>query len=301
MSTRGGREPHRRTPRPHLDPASVRRLLVADQAAADIEGVARGRARFDAAVALPPADGGAAADSATLTTLAQAPVTRVAEVLYGSNAVFLIELEAPDPADPGGPMRAIYKPTRGERPLWDFPRHTLYLRETATYLVDAALGFGHVPPTVLRDGPLGPGSVQLFVHAVRGQPADADVDTLERQLREIAALDVVVNNADRKRAHLLVTDGPRIRAIDNALTFLPYPRQRTALIDLGGTPLPASAATAVRSLAADDVRLAALRTRLLRLLAPEEVDAFGHRVAELAADPVYPALDDWDGRPFEWW
>ena len=274
---------------------------MADQMAADAEGVARGRARFDAATAVDPADGGAASDSATLITLARAPISHVGEVLYGSNAVFLLELDATDPELDGEPMRAIYKPTRGERPLWDFPRHTLYLRETATYLVDAALGFGHVPPTVLRDGPLGPGSIQLFVHPVTSGPAEADAPSLERQLRQVAALDVLVNNADRKRAHLLVTAGPRVRAIDNALTFLPYPRQRTALIDLGGTRLPAAVAAAVRALAADEVRLAALRARLTRLLAPQEVEAFGHRVAELAADPVFPRLDDWDGRPFEWW
>lgn len=301
MSQRRDHRPDRRAPRPHLDPAAVRRLLIADQAAADAEGVARGRARFDAALAAGPAEGGGAADAKTLTTLAQAPVTHVAEVLYGSNAVFLVELDAADPEVDGEPMRAIYKPTRGERPLWDFPRHTLYLRETATYLVDAALGFAHVPPTVLRDGPLGPGSLQLFVHPLRGRPAEGTTESLESQLREVAALDVLVNNADRKRAHLLVTSGPRVRAIDNALTFLPYPRQRTALIDLGGTRLPAATAAAVRSLASDADRMAALRTRLARLLGPEEVAAFGHRVEELAADPVYPRLDDWDGRPFEWW
>jgi hypothetical protein len=85
------------------------------------------------------------------------------------------------------------------------------------------------------------------------------------------------------------------------LTFLPYPRQRTVLIDLGGTPLRPELASQVAALARDSPRGDALLSRLGRLLAPAEVEAFGHRLRELAADPVYPLLDPWDGRPFEWW
>jgi hypothetical protein len=257
--------------------------------------------RFEAALAAGAADGGRAEDLDTLRALAEAEVRRVAEVMYGSNAVFLVELDAPDPEIDGERLRAVYKPARGERPLWDFPRHTLHLREVATYLVDAALDFGHVPPTTLRNGPLGPGSIQLFVHPAGLDSAADDAASLELQLREVAALDALVNNADRKRAHLLVTAGPRVRAIDNALTFLPYPRQRTALIALGGSDLPASTATRLRSLQDDWGRASALGERLARLLSAAEVDAFTNRLRELAEDPVYPELDDWDGRPFEWW
>lgn len=287
--------------RPHLDPLGARRLIVSDDLQPAAEHAGRVRRRFQAALAAGPADGGRRDDIPTLCALAEAPVTRVAEVLYGSNAVFILELDAPDPDAEGERLRAIYKPLRGERPLWDFPRHTLHLREVASYLVDAALDLGRVPPTVLRDGPLGPGSLQLYVHPVTRGHHEDDVDPLETQLREVAALDVLVNNADRKRAHLLVTNGPRVRAIDNALTFLPYPRQRTALIALGGSALPEDTAQRVRTLGGDEKRLDALRGRLERLLSPAEVEAFAQRVRELADDPVYPELDDWDGRPFEWW
>jgi hypothetical protein len=248
-----------------------------------------------------PADGAAARDVEVARTLAEAPIERIAEVVYGSNGVFLLELGAPDPAVPTEPLRAVYKPVRGERPLWDFPRRTLYLREVAAYVVDAALGLHRVPVTVLRDGPLGPGSVQRFVH-VLGEPLTAERSgKLDSQLHAVAVLDVLINNADRKRTHLLVIDGPSVKAIDNALSFLPYPRQRTALISLGGSPLPARLAKRVQGLARDETRMTALRARLGRLLSQAEVDAFGHRVAELADDPTYPLLDDWDGRPFEWW
>ena len=248
-----------------------------------------------------PADGAAARDAEVARSLAEASIERIAEVVYGSNGVFLIELDAPDPAVSSQPLRAVYKPVRGERPLWDFPRRTLYLREVAAYLVDAALGLHRVPVTVLRDGPLGPGSVQRFVH-VLDEPLTAErAAKLESQLRAVAVLDVLINNADRKRSHLLVVDGPSVKAIDNALSFLPYPRQRTALLSLGGSPLPGRLAKRVQDLARDEERMTALRTRLRRLLNEAEVIAFGHRVVELAEDPTYPILDDWDGRPFEWW
>ena len=248
-----------------------------------------------------PADGAATRDAEIARALAEAPIERIAEVVYGSNGVFLLELDAPDPAKPAEPLRAVYKPVRGERPLWDFPRRTLYLREVAAYIVDSALGLHRVPVTVLRDGPLGPGSVQRFVH-VLDEPLTAErAEQVDAQLRAVAVLDVLINNADRKRTHLLVVDGPGVKAIDNALSFLPYPRQRTALLSLGGAPLPARLAKRVRDLAGDEARMIALRLRLRRLLSEAEVDAFSHRVAELAGDPTYPVLDDWDGRPFEWW
>ena len=260
-----------------------------------------GRARFEAALAAGPTDGARSADVATALALAESPIARMAEVMYGSNAVFVLEFNAADALSPGQPMRAVYKPVRGERPLWDFPRHTLYLREVAAYLVDAALGLGHVPPTVLRDGPLGPGSVQLYVHGSRRLPDDHETEAIERSLRDVAMLDALINNADRKRSHLLLGSDMRIRAIDNALSFLPYPRQRTALIGLGGTPLPAPSRKRLRRLVAHGDSLKVLCERLSRLLSQKEVDAFAARALELHADPVYPLLDDWDGRPFEWW
>jgi hypothetical protein len=288
----------RRPRRPYLDPIPGLALPAGDDETAAAPSL---RARFEAALAPGAADGAAPRDVEIARSLAEAPIERVAEVIYGSNGVFLLELDAPDPTQPEQPLRAVYKPVRGERPLWDFPRRTLYLREVAAYLVDAALGLHRVPVTVLRDGPLGPGSLQLYVHVLDEELTPERAGKLESQLRAVAVLDVLINNADRKRTHLLVVDGPSVRAIDNALSFLPYPRQRTALIALGGSQLPARLAKRVQDLARDETRMSALRARLRRLLSDAEVEAFGHRVAELAADPVFPVLDDWDGRPFEWW
>ncbi len=286
----------RRPRRPHLDPIPGLALPAGDD-----ETAPSLRARFEAAVAPGPADGAAPRDVEVARMLAEASVERIGEVVYGSNGVFLLELDAPDPSVPTEPLRAVYKPVRGERPLWDFPRRTLYLREVAAYVVDAALGLHRVPVTVLRDGPLGPGSVQRFVHVLDEALTQERAGKLDSQLRAVAVLDVLINNADRKRSHLLVVDGPSVKAIDNALSFLPYPRQRTALLSLGGSPLPARLAQRVQDLARDETRMTALLTRLRRLLSEAEVTAFGHRIAELADDPTYPVLDDWDGRPFEWW
>jgi hypothetical protein len=211
--------------------------------------------------------------------LATAPIRAMGRIAHSSNAVFLLELDAPDPHSAGQPMRAIYKPTRGERPLHDFTRNTLHLRERAAYLLSAAAAMGVVPPTALRDGPHGPGSVQLYM---------------------LAVFDVLANNADRKRAHLLVDGTGHVWGIDNALTFLPYPRQRTVLLDLGGGDLDPDDAELVRQLRDGNSRTA-LRAALRRLLSAAEVEAFEGRLEELADHPWYPRLDDWDGRPFEWW
>ena len=267
---------------------------------AEAAAIRRAARRFREAVDHDAAAAGAPRDVDILRRLRSERITGLGRVVYSSNAVFLLEMEGPDPEHPDEPLRAIYKPARGERPLWDFPTQTLHMREAAAYVVSAALDDGVVPPTTLRDGPHGPGSVQLFVHSPDGG-APGPTAALEEQLRSLAALDVLINNADRKRAHLLLGDDGRIRGIDNALSFLAYPRQRTVLIELGGQPLPDPVATRVRRLARDDNRRALLRIELARLLERGEVEAFDGRLDLLAETPVYPVLDPWDGRPFEWW
>jgi hypothetical protein len=275
-------------------------LMLSAEMRAEASMARRVSRRFDAAVLEDAASAGRAADCEVLRRLRNEPIRGMGRVVYSSNAVFLLEFEGSDPTHPGQPLRAIYKPARGERPLWDFPRQTLHMRETAAYVVSAALDDGLVPPTTLRDGPHGPGSVQLFIHAADEGPSTA-AEALEEQLRALAALDVLINNADRKRAHLLLGDDGHLHGIDNALSFLPYPRQRTVLIQLGGEPLPPAVAARVQSLAADTERRARLVGQLARLLDASEVTALSERLDALVADPVYPHLDPWDGRPFEWW
>lgn len=235
------------------------------------------------------------ADSPTRAWLERAPIGGLERLPRGSNAVFQVELETPE-----GRLPAVYKPARGERPLWDFPSGTLHRREVAAHLVDQALGFGLTPITVLRaEAPLGPGSMQILVPGP--EPGLVlDRERLEQELQGLAALDVLLNNADRKSAHLLVDPQGKLQAIDHGVTFHRQFKLRTVLIDLGGSEVPPERLAAIAGLLRDEERMTRLRRRLRRLLRPAEVAAFEARAEELLQLGHYPRLDEWYGRPFEW-
>ncbi|MGH7640168.1 MAG: SCO1664 family protein [Candidatus Dormibacteria bacterium] len=223
------------------------------------------------------------------------PILRLERMPWGSNAVFLAHLEGTE-----GEVRAVYKPARGERPLWDFPLGTLHRREVATGLVDRALGWCFTPVTVLRaEGPFGVGSIQEFIE----EPAEGlalDGAAIESHLRGLAALDVLVNNADRKRSHLLVDPEGHLRGIDHGVTFHTEFKLRTALIELGGTRVPEVWLRAVSGLLQQPPRLRSLRRDLQQLLRPAEVRAFEARAEALVESGTYPELHGFYGRPFEW-
>ncbi|MGA9775048.1 MAG: hypothetical protein WBU92_03905, partial [Candidatus Dormiibacterota bacterium] len=192
------------------------------------------------------------------------------------------------------------KPARGERPLWDFPPGTLHRREVATYLVDRALRWQLVPQTVLRpEAPLGPGSMQEWI-AGPASPPELDRSRVEAELRRLAALDVLVNNADRKAAHLLVGDDLGLRAIDHGVTFNEEFKLRTVLSELGGEPVPEPVLTDLGSLLAERERITTLRSELGSLLSRSEVRAFFSRARELLGSRRYPLLHPYWGRPSEW-
>ena len=202
----------------------------------------------------------------------------------------------------GSGLAAIYKPRAGERPLWDFPAGTLCQREVAAYEVSAYLGWDLVPPTVLRDGPMGDGSVQLFVPH---DPSEHYFVLVEdpanhASLQRMAVFDLLVNNADRKGGHILrAEDDGRLQGIDHGLAFHAQPKLRTVIWELGGTPVDAAvradAARLTDALAAGE----AIATRLAALLDATEVTALKRRasqVAELAALPDPPE----EARPYPW-
>ncbi|MFZ0995357.1 MAG: hypothetical protein WAO09_05180 [Candidatus Dormiibacterota bacterium] len=227
--------------------------------------------------------------------LREAPVVDLERIAWGSNAVFQAHLAGPE-----GDLLAVYKPARGERPLWDFPGATLHRREVATSVVDRALGWRFTPTTVLRsEAPLGVGSVQEFIP---DPPLGLELDPahVQSRLRGLAVLDVLINNADRKREHLLIDPEGELRGIDHGVTFHADFKLRTTLIELSGTPVPAEWLAAVRSLFEDTGRLSRLRRRLARLLGPEEIGAFENRGRQLLKQGSYPELHQWYGRPFEW-
>jgi uncharacterized repeat protein (TIGR03843 family) len=192
---------------------------------------------------------------------------------------------------------AVYKPVRGERPLWDFPPGTLYRREVAAYLVSEQLGWRLVPPTLVREGPLGVGSLQLYVDA------DTEVTAFEllaagnAGLPRVAAFDVVTNNADRKAGHTLLGEDERVWAIDHGVCFHTEPKLRTVLWDLAGHSLPAADVADLEALAAA-AGGGELGERLAELLAADEIAAVAERSLGLARAGRLPAPGS--GRAYPW-
>jgi hypothetical protein len=152
---------------------------------------------------------------------------------WSSNYTFLVTVRHADVA-----TLAVYKPCQGERPLWDFPNGTLALREVAAFHVSRALGWDFIPPTVLREGFLGLGAVQLFINA----DPEAHYFTLRDDylpiFQRVAAFDYIVNNADRKGGHCLKDRDGHIWTIDHGLTFHHEAKLRTVIWDFAGQPIP---------------------------------------------------------------
>jgi uncharacterized repeat protein (TIGR03843 family) len=225
-----------------------------------------------------------------LALLAAGDIEVKGRMPWSSNATFLAEVRCG--ADE---MRAVYKPLRGERPLWDFP-NGLYRREVAAWRLSELLGWDLVPETIAReDAPLGEGSLQRFVDADFEQhyftlyENEANHDALRR----MCAFDVVANNTDRKSGHCLVTGDRHIWGIDNGLCFSTHASLRTVIWEFGGEPLP------------DDVRadLEALPDKLPGdlggLLEDDELEGIVDRTYELLTIGTFPLADAY-GRAYPW-
>lgn len=195
---------------------------------------------------------------------------------------------------------AVYKPQRGERPLWDFPAGTLYRREVAAYRVSDSLGWGLVPPTVLREGPLGTGSVQQFMlHDPSEHYFTLVADPARHhRLVQLATFDLLINNADRKGGHVLrVSEPDRLVGIDHGLTFHVEPKLRTVIWELGGHAIADPWRADLRRLA---TRLAGGGADLVGdLLDDDEIAALTRRAELLADRPTLPDLPR-DRRPYPW-
>jgi uncharacterized repeat protein (TIGR03843 family) len=218
--------------------------------------------------------------------LERADIEIVGRLVEASNLTLLAALHGVVPGRGRVVAAAVYKPVRGERPLWDFPDGTLAHREVAAHVVSRASGWDIVPPTVFRaDAPFGPGMVQLWVAARN------DVDIVERiraadpRLRRIALFDAIVNNADRKAGHLVPRPDGLIQGVDHGVTFSRDPKLRTVLWDWRGARIDASEERALKRLRAS---LPGLRARLEPHLAPDEVEATRERLEELIRSRRFP-------------
>lgn len=251
------------------------------------------------------------------SVLRHGSVTLEGRLVEASNATFFgaVCLDATT-------VECVYKPIRGERPLWDFPYGTLADREIAAYLVSELAGWHVVPPTVMGDGPFGPGMVQAWI----ADDAEEYVDVLpagdvpdgwlhvldavdlhekpvilvhrdDPRLRSMAVFDAVANNADRKGGHVLSTEG-RLLGCDHGLTFHVERKLRTVLWGWAGMPLPDPDIAALERLLSALHEPATL-TRLGEHLDEDEIDRLGVRVERLLRSRRHPRPPH-GGRAIPW-
>lgn len=236
-----------------------------------------------------------------------------------SNATFLCD------AGEGGQLQCVYKPVRGERPLWDFPDGTLAARERASYLVSDALGWGLIPTTVLRDGPHGPGIVQRWIDTADESPQLVDLFPADAvphgylpilsgqdhrgqsvllahaddpDLRRMAVLDLVLNNPDRKGGHVLLGVDGQLYGIDHGICLHAEGKLRTVLWGWAGEEIAQQALADLARLAAELSTSGALSEELDELLTIYEVQALHLRLEELQENPAMPLPGA--GHPIPW-
>ncbi len=229
-----------------------------------------------------------------LTLINESEIDSCGLIPWGSNYTFLVTLQHPTE----GCSYAVYKPRRGESPLYDFPEGSLYRRERAAYVVSSATGWDLVPPTVIRDGPYGVGMVQLFVEADTNAHYFTFGPEIPDAARRVALFDCIVNNTDRKAGHLLRGSDGRVWAIDHGLTFHPSPKLRTVIWDFGGEHFSRTQLDDLRRLLdqlnTGDGPLAELRT----LLNARECDAVRRRAEQLLHVGRYPQATSYRSMPW---
>jgi uncharacterized repeat protein (TIGR03843 family) len=242
--------------------------------------------------------------AAILAVLSKGDIEVKGRLRWSSNATFLVSVRpqvktraetaklastsTKEPSMDGAgrrPMLAIYKPIKGERPLWDFPRG-LWKREVAAYELAAALGWDIVPPTAPRvDAPLGPGSLQYCVDALTDEHYFSLLEETQHHdtLRRIAVFDLIANNADRKSGHCLLDRQGHIWGIDNGLCFHTEPKLRTVIWDFAGDEIGPELLASVEPLSRAEVPGV-----VTNLLDEEEIDALSARAAGVLAMGKFP-------------
>ena len=224
-----------------------------------------------------------------LQVLADGEIDVEGRMPYSSNATFLVHVRHDDTL-----VKAIYKPLRGERPLWDFPPG-LYRREIAAYLLSDAMGLDLVPPTIEREGPYGIGSLQLFVEADFTEHYFTLFEKrpeLHDQFRAMAAFDVIANNTDRKSGHCLIDADSHVWGIDNGLCFAADFKLRTVIWEFGGEMMSDDLRARVQHVV-DNPPLS-----VTTLLFDDEAEALVERASLLATGGAFPI--DATGHRYPW-
>lgn len=233
---------------------------------------------------------------AILAALQAGKMSLKGQFVHGSNYTFLVEISAAS-----GRIQAVYKPIRGEQPLWDFPVRSLARREVAAYLISEALGWELVPPTAYRKrGPLGAGSVQWYVvHDPERHYFNFSAAEKER-LKPVVLFDMLINNADRKGGHILLGENDHLWLIDHGICFHVEDKLRTVIWDFAGQAIPAGLLSDLARLSAGlQAADSPLRASLKPLLNRAEIDRLAERARRILENPVF-ALPDRRDRPYPW-
>lgn len=253
-------------------------------------------------------------------------LTVLGRIRSASNATFLCEASLDSEC-----VHCVYKPVSGEQPLWDFPDGTLAGRELAAYLVSTQLGWNIVPYTIIRDGPAGPGMLQLWIQQP-GDAADSDprpgpdlVDLFptgkpqpgylpvlraydyagdevvlmhadDHRLRRMAVFDILVNNADRKGGHILYGLDGNVYGVDHGVSLHVQDKLRTVLWGWAGKPIDDPTMESVADLA--DALRGPLAAELRGHITSAEIAALIRRTHVLLDDPVMPGPNR--HRPIPW-
>jgi len=217
------------------------------------------------------------------------------QFLFGSNYSFLVSLSRESAR-----IKAVYKPQKGEMPLWDFPPDSLAGREVAAYIISEALGWELVPPTVIRrKAAFGKGSLQVFIeHNPEENYFTFKKPTLEN-LMPVALFDLVINNADRKGSHILLDENRKIWLIDHGLCFHTEPKLRTVIWDFAGQEIPPSLLADISRLHQDLVEKSKVYLNLKMHLKDSEIRAIARRINVLLDHPEFPQPDP-ERRPYPW-
>jgi uncharacterized repeat protein (TIGR03843 family) len=230
-----------------------------------------------------------------LKVLQNGEITIKGEFVWGSNYTFLAEV-----CQESDTVLSVYKPSRGERPLWDFPAASLARREAAAFVVSEALKWGLVPPTVYRKkAPIGPGSLQLFIEHDAEQHY-FNLSEVDRQsLRPVVLFDLLINNADRKGSHLLFDEHHHLWLIDHGICFHAEDKLRTVIWDFAGEPIPEQLCADVHSFLLKLRSNGGLTGQLQPLLTQKEIKALASRAEHLLSLGKFPEPDP-DQRSFPW-
>jgi uncharacterized repeat protein (TIGR03843 family) len=230
-----------------------------------------------------------------LECLEKGKLTLEGHFLWGSNYTFLLKVEY-------GQLEelCVYKPTRGERPLWDFPSESLAGREVAAFLVSETLNLHFVPPTVYRgDGPAGPGSLQHFINHDPEYHYFTLIPKDRERMKSVAFFDLIINNADRKGGHILFDENDKLWLIDHGISFHTQNKLRTVIWDFADQPIPPELLSKIPPFLDQLEPGTPFYQALVHYLSPREIKALSMRAKEVISHRLFPSPKD-DVRSYPW-